>query len=952
MSRKIIGVTVGTPLSIQTIKEKINPVISINGVEADENGNVEITIPDSGGNAEDGFSPIAKVEQTDTGAVISITDKNGETTATITNGKDGDDGTDGISPTVAVSKSGRVTTLTITDKNGTKTATINDGADGKDGETGERGFSFLYYNGSNLDSDEDFINLNHLAAPAGYDPQIGDLMLCADGYVFEIVGLSPDTGAEVRSTGICLIGKDGATGAQGEPGEDGQRGAGILKVSTAPTSYTTATGGKNPIKRMALSTIKSQAEVSEVVIGDLILHGSYLYHTYYLDKTYAYMDSYTYIKGANGSAGAAGTSVTVSSVTESTESGGSNVVTFSDGKTLTVKNGKDGSDGYTPIRGTDYWTPTDRQQIKQELTAAMVTQEAGESESLVMSQKAVTDLVNDVLGENATTQYETVDSVEKMTDTSKAYVLSTTGTIWAYGENTVEIEPPNKFVPSNAVLNQRISGSSGSVSANNSSIGSFVTDFIAVPDFAQNTPFNVRLNFETVASDENKVVFFNSSKARAGNTLVGINGAGGVYPNTTVSNGETVIDIKTPHNSSTVIPTDVAYVRFQLFVKPVGTSLTSADVADITITFDHEGGTKTENTWYDTGMEPSASGGVGNYVDLLKKVNDNKTAIAELDARVTACETGSETLTIPSFWRDAVDATIAKIKALQVGKNCVTFPFFSDNHQRNGYAGLLIAHIMQECHIPYAFFGGDSISNGTIADEAEMIAQDKAFDTIMSYVPNGRFCRAVGNHDGYWYDGTNRFSYDRNQVYELFLREEAIAQNKHFGDDGTYYYVDDITSGVRFIVLNTNGGSVDDAQIAWFRDTALNVDAGWCVVVISHQPISNHYHALISNAADVRAVAVNSGKEIIGWFSGHIHRDRIYTGVATNTTDDTEGAAMGFTQVTITSDYTGIAYDDATKHTVASDDKSHAIDFVTINRDTRTVNLTRLGIGEDRSYTY
>lgn len=52
MSRKIVGVTVGTPLGISAIKEKLNPVTSVNGVEADENGNVEITIPDSGGNVE------------------------------------------------------------------------------------------------------------------------------------------------------------------------------------------------------------------------------------------------------------------------------------------------------------------------------------------------------------------------------------------------------------------------------------------------------------------------------------------------------------------------------------------------------------------------------------------------------------------------------------------------------------------------------------------------------------------------------------------------------------------------------------------------------------------------------------------------------------------------------------------------------------------------------------
>jgi hypothetical protein len=359
MSRKIIGVTVGTPLSIQTIKEKINPVISINGVEADENGNVEITIPDSGGNAEDGFSPVANVEQTATGAVISITDKSGITTATITNGKDGDDGTDGISPTVAVSKPGRVTTLTITDKNGTKTATINDGVDGKDGETGERGFGFLYYNGSNLDSDEDFINLNHLAAPVGYDPKIGDLMLCADGYVFEIVALSPDTGAEVRSTGICLIGKDGAdgqpgqdgspgkdgsagkdgtsvtvskvtestadggsnvvtfsdgktltvkngskgsTGGKGDTGATGQRGTGLLPVTTAPSGYTTAVGGITPKYRMAISTIKTQAGVAEVLLGDTVQYSYYHYPIDYLDGSYAYFENRVSIRGATGAA--------------------------------------------------------------------------------------------------------------------------------------------------------------------------------------------------------------------------------------------------------------------------------------------------------------------------------------------------------------------------------------------------------------------------------------------------------------------------------------------------------------------------------------------------------------------------------------------------------------------------------------------------------------------------
>ncbi|MBR5312207.1 MAG: collagen-like protein [Clostridia bacterium] len=43
----------------------------------------------------DGFSPSASVEQTDDGAVITITDKDGTTTATVTNGKDGQPGEKG-----------------------------------------------------------------------------------------------------------------------------------------------------------------------------------------------------------------------------------------------------------------------------------------------------------------------------------------------------------------------------------------------------------------------------------------------------------------------------------------------------------------------------------------------------------------------------------------------------------------------------------------------------------------------------------------------------------------------------------------------------------------------------------------------------------------------------------------------------------------------------------------
>lgn len=44
MRKKIIGVTVGTPISPSKIEEKINPVKTVNGKAPDENGNVEVEV--------------------------------------------------------------------------------------------------------------------------------------------------------------------------------------------------------------------------------------------------------------------------------------------------------------------------------------------------------------------------------------------------------------------------------------------------------------------------------------------------------------------------------------------------------------------------------------------------------------------------------------------------------------------------------------------------------------------------------------------------------------------------------------------------------------------------------------------------------------------------------------------------------------------------------------------
>ena len=124
-------------------------------------------------------------------------------------------------------------------------------------------------------------------------------------------------------------------------GDTGQRGTGIYRVTTAPSSYTTEAGDFTPSYRIALSTVKSQSGVSEVLVGDQLRYSYYLYPVGYISSSYVYLGGRTSIRGSSGAAGAAG------------------------------------ADGYTPQKGTDYWTAEDQSEIVDDVLAALPTWEGG-----------------------------------------------------------------------------------------------------------------------------------------------------------------------------------------------------------------------------------------------------------------------------------------------------------------------------------------------------------------------------------------------------------------------------------------------------------------------------------------------------------------------------------------------------------------------------------------------
>lgn len=107
-------------------------------------GSGEVT---KGKDGEDGFSPVVAVTDENGQHTVKITDKSGEKTFVVKDGKDGvgdkgdkgDNGNDGFSPTVTITEGSGQHTITITDKNGSNSFVVKDGANGKDGKDGKDG---------------------------------------------------------------------------------------------------------------------------------------------------------------------------------------------------------------------------------------------------------------------------------------------------------------------------------------------------------------------------------------------------------------------------------------------------------------------------------------------------------------------------------------------------------------------------------------------------------------------------------------------------------------------------------------------------------------------------------------------------------------------------------------------------------------------------------------------
>lgn len=263
------------------------------------------------------------------------------------------------------------------------------------------------------------------------------------------------------------------------------------------------------------------------------------------------------MNGSVGKDGAAGTSVTVKSVSESTVDGGDNVITFSDGKTVAVKNGSKGSKGdtggvgpagsdgvgiksvvqtatssadggsniitvtktdgttstftvkngskgskgdtgpagYTPIKGVDYFTDADQEIIVQQVIAALGTPVFG-----TVDENNNIILTGELAEGTYTIKYETGD-----------------GEVIDIGAMDIGGTPAytNVLDTVGFVENKRISASSGYSEKDNT--GTDLTGYIAVKTGDVIRLKNVTMP-QTSTDYDNQLYYYDSGKSGKGST--------------------------------------------------------------------------------------------------------------------------------------------------------------------------------------------------------------------------------------------------------------------------------------------------------------------------------------------------------------------------------------------------------------------------------------------------
>lgn len=336
---------------------------------------------------------------------------------------------------------------------------------------------------------------------------------------------------------------------------------------------------------------------------------------------------------------------------------------------------------------------------------------------------------------------------------------------------------------------------------------------------------------------------------------------------------------------------------------------------------------------------------------------------------------------VPSY---LVDNTVRVIEAVnndtqQAGTD--SFLFFTDPHvwYNTWSSAKVMGSVFNHTGVKKLICGGD------IATSYERSKSDCIASYTQSYWPNikailpsdAKHYMVHGNHDYYYTNpSTNKYAYLSESENHYYVMQAGPNQESYVNavSGKNYYTFRNDTAKIEYIVLDTVLGkgsyNMEGAQIDWLIDRLAEVPAGYSTLVIGHIPVNPKmysHNSSTSNLSVVQSVleayanrknttiniwdrngykhnrAVNftwSQSYLIGYMAGHEHADNYRKDNGVNYI--TVCADVPFTDYVIG---TGLAR-------TAGTQSECAVDACVINTDTRTMNLYRIGAGNDLVINY
>ena len=183
--------------------------------------------------------------------------------------------------------------------------------------------------------------------------------------------------------------------------------------------------------------------------------------------------------------------------------------------------------------------------------------------------------------------------------------------------------------------------------------------------------------------------------------------------------------------------------------------------------------------------------------------------------------------------------------------------------------------------------GINKILNGGDTGNSQVICEN-AIAQLKKAIGSDKVYTVTGNHE---INDASRYERPFERVADEL---RGHCSDIVYGDgDKSYFYFDNNESKTRYIGLSSYGYYINDnyescytdKQLGWFKETALNVQSGWNIIIFAHTlyyvNIENDKLITTPSGASSFIDVIDNYKgngEILCVLMGHAHRDRIHIG--------------------------------------------------------------------------